>query len=283
MYAACDPNPNPPYPARTCDDAAVISGIQASVWFDVLSMSLGGTAYSQSMANAVAQAWADGVVIVAAAGNRWSDDTSPSHFYPAEYTNVVGVSGVRDDRTFASSSPCLDPHDPSRSAASNYGSCVDIAAPFWALSTVKNDGYANETQGWCGTSMATPHVAGAAALLRQQHPTWTNQQIVNQLLSTASPDCGGSYCGQGILDAAYAVGIAPAVPLSASISGPTTIKIAGGYNWACGGSGGAGGYSYEWMRSDAGGPFFVVGSSASPTNGVRRTSGSPANAAGRWS
>jgi subtilisin family serine protease len=98
------------------------------------------------------------------------------------------------------------------------------------LSTVGNDGYEDEHQNWCGTSMAAPHVAGAAALLRGQHPDWSAQQIVDRLVATAH-DKGGAgrdnYYGYGILDAAYAVGLAPPPPpppppMTVTISGPTT-------------------------------------------------------------
>jgi subtilisin len=223
VYAACNPS------TGSCSTDAIISGIQASIWFDVLNMSLGGPS-DFGAANAVAQAWAEGVVLVAAAGNRLSDQNPPSNFYPAGYSQVIGVSGVKPNKDFANNSPCVDLGNPSRSWASNYGSYVELAAPFWALSTVGNNGYEDESQGWCGTSMAAPHVAGAAALLRQQNPSWSNAQIRDQLAATAFHPSGGApdvFHGYGIVDAAHALGLDPQQPprdppptFSVEIEGP---------------------------------------------------------------
>jgi hypothetical protein len=123
---------------------------------------------------------------------------------------------------------------------------VDLAAPFWALSTVPG-GYLV----FCGTSMATPHVSGVAALLRAQNPTWTNQQIVDRMLSTAR-DLGApgrdDYYGYGLVDAAYALGLNP--PVVAQIHGPTTITTPGAYTWSQTASGGTGSYTYQWWYMD---------------------------------
>ena len=142
--------------------------------------------------------------MVAAAGNIPDGLQGGHRVWPAAYSQVIGVSGVKDDGTFADSSPCP--------WFSNHGPHVDISAPFWALSTVGTDQYEDENQNWCGTSMATPHVSGTAALLRAQNPSWSNQQIVGRLLETANHPTGGTmddYYGYGILDVAYALGLAP--------------------------------------------------------------------------
>ncbi len=254
VYGACFSGPI----QFGCPTTDIISGIQASVFFDVLSMSLGGTVFDAGMANAVAQAWSDGVVLVAAAGNRGSAQSSPTNFYPAEYTNVIGVSGVKTDGSFAGSSPCTYPNDPSQTVASNKGVYVDLAAPFWALSTVGNNSYEDETSGWCGTSMATPHVSGAAALLREQNPTWTNQQIVDRLFNTADGlGAGGrdDYLGHGVLDAARAVGVPDPPPppsLNVTIFGSTMVPPDEYCFYDSAVSGGTGMYSYQWQewRSD---------------------------------
>lgn len=228
-----------------CPTDEVTAGINAGIFsVDVISMSL-EQQYDAAQSSAVAQAWDNNIVLVAAAGNNQGN----TEIYPALYTNVLGVSGVQPDKSFADTSPCE--FNPS----SNSGSHVDLAAPFWALSTVPNDQYEDETAspGWCGTSMSTPHVSGAAALLRADHPTWTNQQIVDQLIATAE-DRGTSgrddFFGHGIVDAAEALGVTEPSPdpPSVAIDGPTQIQPDATCTWFSDVSGGTPPYSYYWTN-----------------------------------
>lgn len=186
-------------------------------------------------------------MIVAAAGNNNGNFV----IYPANYTNVIGVSGVQPNKLFADTSPC--PIQGGRYASSNYGTHVDLAAPFWALSTVPTNSYADETGGWCGTSMATPHVAGAAALVRAKNPTWTNQQVVNQLTSTAldlGPVGRDDFYGYGLLDAGEALGVLrppPPPPPSVSIVGPSSVRANASCIWSASVSG-TPPYNYHWIK-----------------------------------
>jgi len=233
-WGACDNN-------GACSTPDIVNGINAAVFdADVINMSFGGTLYDAGEANAVALAWTHNIVLVAAAGNV-PNVPGGTIIYPANYTNVIGVSGVLPNKTFASTSPCGN--------SSNWGSHVDLAAPFYALSTVPG-GYDDETGGWCGTPMATPHVSGAAALLRAQNPTWTNQQIVDRLFSTAR-DRGApgwdQYFGRGLVDAAYAVGAAPPPQPSVTITGPTSVRPGATCTWWADASGGTPPYvQYSW-------------------------------------
>ncbi len=132
----------------------------------VLSMSLGGSSGSTTLSNAVTYAWNRGCLIVAAAGNGGS--SSPQ--YPAYYTNVIAVAATdsSDRLTYFS----------------QYGSWVDIAAPGAAIySTYRGNRYATLS----GTSMACPHVSGAAALVWSHAPNLTNQQLRTILEQNVDP------------------------------------------------------------------------------------------------
>jgi subtilisin family serine protease len=225
-----------------CPTDQIIMGLNAAIFnADVVNMSLGDEDYNGDLAFAVAVAWNHDIVLVAAAGNVPPHDAGDV-VYPANYSHVIGVSGVQADKSFASWSNC--------GIQSNYGPHVDLAAPFEALSTVPG-GYVI----LCGTSMATPHVSGAAALLRAQNPTWTNQQVVDRLLSTAQ-DLGSpgrdNFFGYGLVDAARALGLD--VALTAHINGLTTITTAGTHTWSAIASGGTGSYSYQWWYMDLSAP-----------------------------
>jgi subtilisin family serine protease len=121
----------------------------------VSNNSWGGGGFSEPLFQAIARAREAGIVFVAAAGNEANDnDSNPS--YPADYPldNIISVAAVDSDRNIAS--------------FSNYGATsVDIAAPgVNILSTTPQNGY----QRFSGTSMATPHVSGAMALLFAHQP-----------------------------------------------------------------------------------------------------------------
>lgn len=136
-----------------------------------------GGGYSQALGDAIERANQAGILFVAAAGNGGSDftgddnDTTPS--YPASYTNrnVISVAAITRTGGLAS--------------FSNSGAIsVDIGAPgVDILSTTAYGSYSS----YSGTSMATPHVAGAAALYAAAHPRASAAAIKNALLSSAVP------------------------------------------------------------------------------------------------
>ncbi len=159
---------------------------------DVINLSLGSTGASTTVQTSVDNAWAAGVIVVAAAGNNAADANTADDFvlYPAAYANAIAVGAFDSAGT--------------RAPFSNYGPELDISAPgVGILSTVLGSSY----DSWSGTSMATPHVAGVIGLMIASGMT-DKDAIRSKLLSTAT-DAGtagfDSYYGNGRLNAALAV------------------------------------------------------------------------------
>jgi serine protease len=171
---------------------------------DIINMSLSGPSDLTVLRNAINYAWNNGVVIVCAAGN--SGSSVPE--YPAAYTNSISVSAVNYLDQLAD--------------YSNYGSTIDICAPGGDTNDYNGDGYMDgvlqqtfdKTTGdpgyyfYIGTSMASPHVAGVAALVKSANSALTNADIRN-ILETTAEDLGAAgwdqYFGYGIVDAYAAV------------------------------------------------------------------------------
>ncbi len=157
-----------------CNGSGATSGIIAGLDFiaqnasgpSVANMSLGGGA-SRALDQAVQDAINAGVTVVVAAGNDNSDACGGS---PSRAPNAL---------TVASSVPRND----NRSGFSNFGSCVDIFAPGSGIrSTANNGGFTNLS----GTSMASPHVAGVAALVLQSRPSASPAEVENIIESAAA-------------------------------------------------------------------------------------------------
>jgi thermitase len=132
----------------------------------ILSMSLGGSGGSQAQLDAVNYAWNNGRLVVVAAGNDGTD--APS--YPAFYPNAIAVAATDEADTLTS--------------FSQYGSWVDIAAPGARVYSTYIGGLYMSLS---GTSMACPHVSGAAALVWSHAPQLTNQQLRQLLEQNVDP------------------------------------------------------------------------------------------------
>ena len=164
---------------------------------DIINMSLGGGGESQVMKDAIDYAYNKGVVIIAAAGNENNNSAS----YPARYAHVIGV-GATDAQG-------------ERAEFSNYGAGVDISAPgggngskIWQ-ETIDPDTNTPIISGLQGTSMAAPHVAGVAALIKSTGITAPDEilAVLQQSVRQIEQD-PQNYYGAGQLDAAAAVKLA---------------------------------------------------------------------------
>ena len=168
----------------------IIEGIQWSVnnGAQVINMSLGGTYDSSALHSAVTAAVNAGVVVVAAAGNSGPGDNTVN--YPAKYAEVIAVSATTSSNTLAS--------------FSSRGTEVELAAPGSSIySTYKGGGY----QTLSGTSMASPHVAGAAALVIASGVSGVDN--VRARLRTTATDLGAAgkdnLYGYGLVNAKNAM------------------------------------------------------------------------------
>lgn len=134
----------------------------------IINLSLGGRGTDDTLASAVAYAHNKGVLLVAASGNS---DTAL--FYPSAYSQVIAVGST-------------DSGD-NRLSSSNHGAGLDVVAPGGFIYSTIPGGYTSSS----GTSMASPHVAGLAALIWSVDPSLTSTQV-RQLIRDTADDLGSS-------------------------------------------------------------------------------------------
>jgi serine protease len=166
----------------------------------VINLSLGGSVDSVVLEDACNHAWNAGVVIVASAGN----ESSSEPHYPSAYPVCISVSATTSADTLAS--------------YSNFGADVDLAAPGGDGTDRDGDGYGDgvlqntfnrrNEEGYyfyTGTSMAAPHVAGVAALVKSADPALTAAEI-RLILEDTAENIGDPWLfGNGLVDAEAAV------------------------------------------------------------------------------
>lgn len=153
----------------------------------VINLSLGNYASSLFLRDAIRYAYDKDCVIIAASGN----DNTERPGYPAAYPEVLAVSATDSQKL--------------KAAFSNYGDYIDVAAPGVSIaSTYPSNQYAALS----GTSMASPHAAGLAGLIRAANPKLTNVQVMDIMRKTAQ-DLGtpgkDTYFGYGLIDVGKAV------------------------------------------------------------------------------
>lgn len=146
----------------------------------VINMSLGGSGTSTTLQTAVNYAINNNVVVVVCMMNT----NSSTVYYPAGFPGVIAVGSTNpnDERTH--------PFFWSASSGSNYGSHISVVAPGNYIYGVDHQSNTNYNYYWGGTSQATPHVTGLAALLLAQDNTRTPAQIKSIIESTAEDMVG---------------------------------------------------------------------------------------------
>ena len=157
----------------------------------ITNNSWGGGGYSQGLYDAIKKAGETyGQLFVAAAGNDGVDNDATPH-YPSSYDlpNIIAVAAIASDGSLASFS-C-------------YGKdSVDLGAPGVDILSTVPGGAGTQMDSYQGTSMACPHVTGAAALLWSMNPNYTYQEIRDALLESAvpNPNLAGKVATGGELD-----------------------------------------------------------------------------------
>ena len=189
--------------------SAAISAIQYAVnnGAHILSNSWGGTGYSQALQDAINAANNAGVLFIASAGN--ASTSAPS--YPAAMAGVVSVAATNPNDQLAD--------------FSNYGPSIDLAAPgvdIYSCGLGETYTFAS------GTSMACPHVAGLAALIKAHNFNLTKDQITSVLQNSAddlgTPGRDDIY-GYGRINALRALSMVNPNPAPAvQITSPTTVQ-----------------------------------------------------------
>ncbi|WP_135546788.1 S8 family peptidase [Paenibacillus cymbidii] len=186
---------NPVMPVKVLDETgagntyAVSQGIiwAADHGAKVINLSLGNYAEASFLHDAIKYAYDKDVVIVAASGNDNTDEPG----YPAAYPEVLAVAAIDANQR--------------KAAFSNYGDYIDVAAPGVSIaSTYMHKQYAALS----GTSMASPHAAALAALIRSVNPQLKNTEVMDIMKQTAidlGPAGKDDYFGYGQIDVAKAL------------------------------------------------------------------------------
>ncbi|MCY9512961.1 S8 family serine peptidase [Paenibacillus apiarius] len=187
----------------------VMKGIEWSIQnkMDIINLSFEIDKDVQLFRDLLEQAYAQGIIIVAAAGNT---GTTPVQ-YPAKYDSVIAVGSIDENNI--------------QSASSSRGAELEFAAPGDdILSTYLNNRYGITS----GTSQAAPHVTGMLALLKQEYPFMTNVQLREELkkhaIDLGAPGRDDDY-GYGLATFAHIGEVPPAEVTNLQVTGNTETTL----------------------------------------------------------
>ncbi|MFP2926584.1 S8 family peptidase [Pyxidicoccus sp. 3LG] len=202
-----------------CDGSGSISGVIAGIdWVTknhqspaVANMSLGGDV-DQALDDAVRRSIAAGVTYVVAAGNEDMDACKHS---PARAPEAITVAAT-------------DSGD-KRASFSNWGDCVDVFAPGNKITSSWHYGD-KETRVLSGTSMASPHVTGVAALFLELNPTATPADVTSALFTNATSDAVVSpgWCSPNRMAYSGFIGAVPLMPTVSKEPTPAPAPVSSG-------------------------------------------------------
>lgn len=251
--------------------------------FVATNNSWGGGAYSQAVADAVARGAKQDILFIAAAGNGGADGVGDNNDVVANWPSNYGTTAAAGYDAVVAVAALTSTG--ARAGFSNYGaSTVDIAAPGQGiLSTLPGDSYGS----YSGTSMATPHVTGAAVLYAAANPNASAAQIKAALLGSAAPTASmqGADATGGRLDIGALMATSPGTTPTPPATPAAIIGTAGNDSLVgtaagevlCGipaGAGTLGRGTIDRLTGGAGNDIFVLGDA----RGVFYNDGAAANA-----
>ena len=197
-----------------CDGSGSVSGIIAGIdWMianaklpAVANMSLGGSAFS-TLDSAVAKAVASGITMAVAAGNSNADACTAS---PAREPSALTVGATEGND--------------GRASYSNWGTCLDVFAPGSSITSASN-GSDTGSALMSGTSMASPHVAGLAAVYLQSNPGAMPAAVASAIKSAATTGIVAN-AGSGSANALIYTGLSAVVAPAPTPAPSATVSIA---------------------------------------------------------